>query len=582
MYKMSSSVSVVIFSRGAGAQQYGLGQDAKILEVALRELAATGKSRVLVTHKDPYTFVGKEKPSYSDVHIYLEVPCRAAFPWAKTNVIIPNPEWWFKDEWSWVLEDPSVTFLHKSQHSLSLFGKGEFIGWRCPAISGSFTEKKKLNQTLYVVGGSKSKMLALDKIVEMWSPEYNNLIVVSQIAGIAKPNIIWKTGYLSSDELRVLQEESKYHIVASACEGFGYTMAEALNFGAKVLWTDIPVYKELWQDLLVDSGMIATTVNSNTDVSGSLVTLDKGNSFSSESFIKAMSTIDQQAGEKAGPYIMNMNKAFRQNFNIAWSKIVVSLAKKKQTLLKIPPVIPSIGVVTLVKNRPGWFPNAVRNIEHADYPRDKLIWVIVDDGDADKRVDTFINQAKLKLPDLKISYVSLPRALHIGEKRNRGVKQAILDFPEVSLLAFMDDDDHYPNGSLVSRMAWIESFKCGAVYCSTLPMYDTTHYISAMNVPPLDLAPRRRISEATLCFRRSFWEERGFPGKVSVAEGEEFLLGRELQTLEIPPNGVIVSFLHGKNFTSRRVPDTDKPNGCHYGFSDEYFSMISQLGNATA
>jgi hypothetical protein len=31
--------------------------------------------------------------------------------------------------------------------------------------------------------------------------------------------------------------------------------------------------------------------------------------------------------------------------------------------------------------------NAIRNIETADYPRDKLIWVVVDDGDFDKRVD---------------------------------------------------------------------------------------------------------------------------------------------------------------------------------------------------
>ena len=68
------SISVVIFSRGAGAQQYGLGMDAKLMELTLRELAATGKSRVLVKHSDPYTYVGKEKPTYADIHIYLEVP----------------------------------------------------------------------------------------------------------------------------------------------------------------------------------------------------------------------------------------------------------------------------------------------------------------------------------------------------------------------------------------------------------------------------------------------------------------------------------------------------------------------------
>jgi hypothetical protein len=146
----------------------------------------------------------------------------------------------------------------------------------------------------------------------------------------------------------------------------------------------------------------------------------------------------------------------------------------------------------------------------------------------------------------------------------------------------MDDDDHYPAGSLIKRLTFLKSFKKDVVYASTLPMYDTTHYISAINVPPLDLAPRKRISEATLCFSRAFWEEKGFPAIVSIAEGEEFLNGRELQSMEIPSDGVIVSFLHGKNFTSRRVPESTVPNGCHYGFSDEYFTLISQLGNADA
>lgn len=575
------SISVVIFSRGAGAQQYGLGQDAKLLELTLRELAATGKSRVLVTHKDPYTYVGKDKPSYADVHIYLEVPCRAAFPWAKENVVIPNAEWWVKDEWSWVLEDTSVTILHKSQHSLALFGKGHFIGWRCPTYNFSKDTVKK-NQFLYVVGGSKNKRLALDKIVDMWLPEYSDLIIVASTGSpstdLEKPNVKWITGYQKAEDLRVLQEESKYHIVASAGEGFGYTMAEALSAGAKVLWTGIPVYKEFWSGLLNGYGLIEII----EDISGSNVMLDCPRTFDFTSLANGLSSIDKQRTDLTSAFILNNNKTFRQDFYSAWAKITGRLSKKSQTILKIPPVIPVIGVVTLVKNRPGWFRNAVRNIESADYPRDKLIWVIVDDGDSGQRVDIYIDAVKRKLPDLKISYVSLSRPLHIGEKRNRGIRQAILDFPEVTVLAFMDDDDHYPTGSLVSRMAWLETFKCGAVYCSTLPMYDTTHYISAMNVPPLDLAPRKRLSEATLCFRRSFWEEKGFPGKVSVAEGEEFLLGRELQTIEIPPNGVIVSFLHGKNFTSRRVPDTDKPNGCHYGFSDEYFTMISQLGNASA
>jgi hypothetical protein len=63
-----------------------------------------------------------------------------------------------------------------------------------------------------------------------------------------------------------------------------------------------------------------------------------------------------------------------------------------------------------------------------------------------------------------------------------------------------------------------------------------------------------------------------------VAEGEQFIEGREENTVEIPPEGIIISFLHGKNATSRRVPDQTEPNGCHYGFDDEYFTYLSRFG----
>ena len=142
----------------------------------------------------------------------------------------------------------------------------------------------------------------------------------------------------------------------------------------------------------------------------------------------------------------------------------------------------------------------------------------------------------------------------------------------------MDDDDHYPSGSIAGRVAWLKATKAGCVYCSTLPMYDCTNYISAMNVPPLDLSPCERVSEASLAFTREFYAAGKFPASVNIAEGEGFIAGRVQQAVEIPPEGIIVSFLHGKNATSRRIPETREPNGCHYGFDDDYFKYISELG----
>jgi len=126
-------------------------------------------------------------------------------------------------------------------------------------------------------------------------------------------------------------------------------------------------------------------------------------------------------------------------------------------------------------------------------------------------------------------------------------------------------------------MAYLNDPAIECVYCSTLPMYDSKRYISAMNVPPLNITPAERVSEASLAFTREFFEARPFPASVSVAEGEGFIAGREAQTAEIPPHGIIVSFLHSGNSTSRRVPENTEPNGCHYGFSDEFFTYVSEV-----
>jgi hypothetical protein len=214
-----------------------------------------------------------------------------------------------------------------------------------------------------------------------------------------------------------------------------------------------------------------------------------------------------------------------------------------------------------------------RNILLADYPRDKLTWVIVDDSSAAGRVDEQVLKFQTVHPGIDVKYLSLTRSTPIGEKRNLGCAAA----DRASVFVMMDDDDHYPKSSIIARTTWMRAFGVGCVYCATLPMYDCKNYISAINVPPLNLSPAERVSEASLAFTRAFWEARRFPSSVSVAEGTGFLSGRVTETSEIPPEGVIVSFLHGLNFTSRRVPDSSEPNGCHYGFEDEYFEYLSGL-----
>jgi hypothetical protein len=545
-------------------------------------------------HKDQHTYVGQGSiPAVSDIHIYLEVPCRAAFPWAKVNVIIPNQEWWYKNEWSWVMDDPSVMFLYRTHYAEELFGpkRGYYISWRCPVMAVTEQVTKKA-QALYIVGGSINKRAAAERIIQYWKPSYPPLIVAmsQDLSGsfVAASNVSFKIGHMSELEKRALQNESLYHVTASIAEGFGYTMAEAINYGSIPIWTDIPAYNEIWGSILGTVGRISTVKNNDHSMNSEMT--DCPCDFTEEALDSCMLELSKlEELEKFTSHLRNsanlQNKKFRTEFQNAWKMIEKQLARAPA--LVVPPKmvspaeIPTVGVVTLVYNRPEWFAHAVRNIQTCDYPRDKLVWVIVDDSDFVNRVDVNVEKIKKAMPELNVFYVSSGKRLSIGEKRNRGCQAAITANSATSVFAFMDDDDHYPKASLIMRTLWLLNSKRRAVYCSTLPMYDITKYISAINVPPLNLAPCKRVSEASMCFMRSFWEERKFPNDISVAEGEAFLQGRETDTMEIPPEGVIVSFLHSKNSTSRRVPEQKEANGCHYGFSDAYFTMISQIAGTS-
>jgi hypothetical protein len=85
-----------------------------------------------------------------------------------------------------------------------------------------------------------------------------------------------------------------------------------------------------------------------------------------------------------------------------------------------------------------------------------------------------------------------------------------------------------------------------------------------------------RVSEATLAFTRAFWEERKFPDQ-QIAEGGAFIRGREHMCRELSPQDVIVSLVHKKNSTSRKAPTGMEQNGCHYGFVDELFTLVSEI-----
>lgn len=586
---------------GTKSPQWGLGQDSRIVEALFREVHASKDFPVeCIFHEDPQSFYGGgTKPRQVDLTIHLEVPCRAAFPWSAQNWVIVNPEWWPTTAWNWVLEPVAKggadMILFKSEHARSLYptveaARCKVMPWRFgPEISTALSSLKTMPAAsfLFMIGASAHKQAAAETICKAWKPTWPPLLLVATETilealkpHIRCPNISVHPPYSSNEVRSQIQTTYGYHIVASVAEGFGYTFAEAAAIGALPLWTDIPVYKELWGSCVGTAGMIETTATTAT-----AKCRDPPRPFTEAAVVKAVESLlalsEADAGRLRGQLRHVATTRIRE-FRGAWKRIL-NKARPKPLALTVPlaPLpaseLPHVAVITLTYNRPRWFANMAQNIMNADYPHEKLTWIVADDSDAAGRVDEQIMRFQSVNPKIHVIYQSIPKRMAIGAKRNKACDAAPA---AATVFVMMDDDDHYPAQSIANRVAWLHAGKAAGVNCvscAVLPMYHSGKYVSAINVPPLALSPAERVSEATLCFTREFYTARKFPAAISVAEGEGFLEGRVESTREIPPEGVIVSFLHGRNATSRRVPDLSEPNGCHYGFSDEYFEYVSKL-----
>ena len=95
-------ISVTILSKSSvhasKTTQWGLGQDARIIEQVIKESSIHGNIRIgNIQHYDPMAFYcGKQKPSFADIQIHLEIPCRAAWKWGRINIVVVNQEWWHR------------------------------------------------------------------------------------------------------------------------------------------------------------------------------------------------------------------------------------------------------------------------------------------------------------------------------------------------------------------------------------------------------------------------------------------------------------------------------------------------------
>lgn len=537
-------------------------------------IAAIGGTGCTIRRSDPL-----EPPVLTDLAIHLEIPIYSWMPWATRNVLVVNPEW-FEAAWEPYLPRFDAVIYKDKAAAAAAVEKGivkaeqvRVIPWAAQepvaaVATATPTAAAKGNANtgfVWFLGGSKNKRAAVLPFLSAWKEEYPPLRIYSvepvDLSGYTpQSNVRFEVRDLDETTRLRLGRFFRGHICCSAAEGFGYTAAEAEWLGAFTVLNDLPVYRESYSDC---SGVhIVPAVGAPLDA-----------------IIKAFeqTDFDALAVERRARAAARWTQ-----FKTAVNAAITDMRGLKRAKPKhMPPILqpadcPPISVVTLLYNRRKFFDLACHNIMIQDYPKDKIEWIIVEDSDdpMEDASDRVMAVAAAAAP-VRVEYIPLKKKTAVGQKRNLGVARATAD-----IVLMMDDDDHYPETSFRRRVAWLtmHPWKPSAVAATTIACYDLVKGISAVNVPPFQLPLSQRISEATLAFKKSWWEVGKFPVDVQVGEGEGFLAGRAGDVLEIPPQQAIVAFSHTKNVSSRRVPGGDdvKP-GCFWGFPKEFLEFVHGL-----
>ena len=92
---------------------------------------------------------------------------------------------------------------------------------------------------------------------------------------------------------------------------------------------------------------------------------------------------------------------------------------------------PFVSICTPTFNRRPFIPIIIKCFENQTYPKDKIEWIIVDDG-TDKIEDLVSH-----IPQVK--YFRYEEKMSLGKKRNITNEKAKGD-----IIIYMDDDDYYP------------------------------------------------------------------------------------------------------------------------------------------
>ena len=213
---------------------------------------------------------------------------------------------------------------------------------------------------------------------------------------------------------------------------------------------------------------------------------------------------------------------------------------------------PFVSVCTPTFNRRPFIPIMFECFKNQTYPKDRLEWIIVDDGT--DCINDLISAANIP----QIKYFRVEKKMTLGEKRNYMHKQS-----KGSIIVYMDDDDYYPP-ERVSHAVDRLLDNPHALCAGSSEMYIYFKHIQQM----YQCGPYgpNHATAATFAFRVELLKETQYENHASLAEEKAFLKNYTVPFVQLDSLKTILVFSHEHNSFDKREllknphPDVFKPS----------------------
>ena len=191
---------------------------------------------------------------------------------------------------------------------------------------------------------------------------------------------------------------------------------------------------------------------------------------------------------------------------------------------------PTVSIVSLLADRRHFIPLLRKCVELQTYPKEKIEWVILDDGQ-DISPETFDKSNEI--------YVQLNKKLPLGRKR-----QLACDLASGEFIFFFDDDDlHFPH-RIERGVNKLRKTGSKMIAGNSALLLANTKSEKVIQSGPFN---KNHATAGTFAFRREYLQHSSFRPSDTAGEEVHFLKNWSIPMAQMHPQETIIALAHSAN-----------------------------------